>query len=195
MPPSEPESRSDAAVPAARCFGFPSVQIFRTSKRGQIILAVALTAFVAFGVLSAGLFGHSNSARLNIRATLAIYIGLFIVVGMMSDYIRRWRRQRKIRLLPKGEYFVGEALSRPLVSQGRLKDRGDFVINDRGFGFAPHRSELIPAHTLRWSDISHITLLGRRLVLTLPDGTSHEYQVFDPKVVADVLSSLANGVR
>jgi hypothetical protein len=195
MPPSDPGPRSDATVPPARDFRFPPVQIFQTPKRGQIILAVALLAFVSFGVLSAGLLGHSNSARLNIRATIGVYVGLIIVGGVASTFIRRCRRTRKIRRLPKGEYFVGEALSRPLVSQGRLKDRGDFVINDLGIAFAPHRSELIPAYTVSWSDISHITLLSRRLVITLPDGTAHEYQVFDPKVVADVLTSLASGAR
>ncbi len=195
MPPSGTEPRPDAAVPAARDFRVPPVQIFQTPKVGQIILAVALVAFVVFGVLSAGLLGHSNSARLSIRATLGAYLAFSIVVGVASNYIRRFRRRRKVRALPKGEYFVGEAQSRPLVSQGRLKDRGDFVINDGGISFAPHRSELIPAYTVRWSDISHITLLARRLVITLPDGTAHEYQVDDPRVVEDVLRSLANGKR
>ena len=135
MSPSGPEPRPDAVVPAVKEFRVPPVQIFQTPKIGQIISAATLVAFVVFGVLSAGLLGHSNSARLTIRTTVGGYIAFFIVVGVASNYIRRYRRKRKLRLLPKGEYFVGEAVSRPLVSQGRLKDRGDFVINDSGISF------------------------------------------------------------
>jgi hypothetical protein len=194
--PSQSPKPGESDPTSTRDFNTPPIQIFETPKRGLAVFAIVSIVFVGLGIVFAGSLGHSDSSRFEIRAVLGIYIGLFAFIGVVSHYIRRFSRNRKMRGLPEGQYYAGEAMSRPLlVSQGPLKDRGDFVISDRGISFAAHRSELIPAYTVGWSDISHITFLGRRLVLTLPDGTGHEYQVFDTKIVTDTLKSLANGTR
>jgi hypothetical protein len=193
--PPDQNPEPEAEISDSRDFRTPPIQIFETPKRGFAVLAITSLAFVVLGVIFAGSLGHSDSNRFEIRAVLGIYIGLFVFIAVLSNYIRRYNRNRKIRSLPKGWYYVGEAVSQPLVSQGRPKDRGDFAINATGISFAAHRSELIPAYTVGWSDISHITLLGRRLVITLPDGTAHEYLVFDTRIVADTLKMLASGAR